>query len=179
MKFRQVKKKENYNKLCYDVAYKASCGTLCLILYGIFLYSLSSVSLVTCFWSRGTHSSVFLWANSNCSNLLKFLQNWNTHTEMPSIFVCPSGFMTEFRPASCCFWHSKYCVPLQTIARLFSVLIWRWLLLNSLPKNSCSVKLYEEYSDPSYLAEEAIPHGNKYCRWNCFNTNGPKFTKRI
>ena len=49
MKFRQVKRKKNCDKLSYDVSHKASYGTLYLLCYGIFPYSFSYVSLATAF----------------------------------------------------------------------------------------------------------------------------------
>ena len=41
--------KKNCDKLSYDVSHKASCGTLCLLCYGIFPYSFSYVSLANAF----------------------------------------------------------------------------------------------------------------------------------
>lgn len=49
MKFRQVKRQKNCDKLSYDVSHKASCGTLCLLCYGIFPHSFSYVSLANAF----------------------------------------------------------------------------------------------------------------------------------
>ena len=49
MKFRQVKRKKKCEKLSYDVSHKESCGTLCLLCYGIFPYSVSYVSLANAF----------------------------------------------------------------------------------------------------------------------------------
>ena len=49
MKFRQVKRQKNCDKLSYDVSHKASSGTLCLLCYGIFPYSFSYVSLANAF----------------------------------------------------------------------------------------------------------------------------------
>ena len=49
MKFRQVKRQKNCDKLSYDVSNNESCGTLCLLCCGIFPYSFSYVSLVNGF----------------------------------------------------------------------------------------------------------------------------------
>lgn len=49
MKFRQVKRQKNCDKLSYDVSHKESCGTLCLLCYGIFPYSFSYISLANAF----------------------------------------------------------------------------------------------------------------------------------
>ena len=173
MKFRQVKRQKNCDKLSYDVSHKESCGTLCLLCYGIFPYSFSYVSLANAF---GAAQLTQLLSSKLIQTAVIFKSFFKT--EKP-ILRCHQYLFAPQAVWKSSRLHSAVSDKLNII--FLSMLLqdgfkcWLGVDLNPLRKNSCSImaicrishflKFKCEIVHYTYLVEEAIPDGNEYCRW--------------
>ena len=139
----------NCSNLCYDVAYKTSCHSLCLFSYGI----ISPIHSVTLVWNHVSGAvlltnnlMVILYTNVN-RDILSWKVSLKTETTQTPTPRCHQIFIylnstREFRlRVQFCFRKSEYCIP----TLLHDCFKCR-LILNSPLWNSCWIKFHKEWS---------------------------------